>query len=325
MLKNIVPLFVVGIVSLNLFQSLARATDNPCQEAQEILGLSLAPQTKRETDTPSALVVTEVLPLSQAARLGLAKGDTIEQINSWRARDCHSYSRAVQDARSEQKALLLLLTHKGRRQTLAFEPAIWVRKEQERQEKEAVASLQTMLAAPLPSELKGKVGTAGDQALAILREVETTTTGPGKPNAYEEGIAKARTQLRALDQASQGEAEKRVVAGAKVLFDYYLVAQEIRQYKQDFVKEERKDLRKGRGATFQAESIPYFLKSPVPGWIDRYPFLRDSVSETPRTENFLERPGKWDPDRAVALLWQKAKEDTGTFSQWLKGETRAHP
>jgi len=106
------------------------------------------------------------------------------------------------------------------------------------------------------------------------------------------------------------------------LFDYYLAAQEIRQYKQDFVKEERKDLRKGRGMMFQAESIPYFLKSPVPAWIDRYPFLRASVNETPRIENFLEYPGRWDPDKAVALLWQKAKEDTDTFSQWLKGETR---
>jgi hypothetical protein len=320
LLKKALVSLIAGIVSLSLLQPTARAADSPCQEAQEILGLSLAPQTKRETGIPPALVVTEVLPLSQAARLGIAKGDTIEQINSWRARDCQSYGRAVQDARNEQKAILLLLTHKGRRQTLAFEPEIWVRKEQEKQEKEAVASLQTMLAAPLPNELKGKVGTAGDQALAILREVETVTTVTGKPTAYEEGVAKASTQLRALDQASQGEAEKRIIAGAKVLFDYYLAAQAIRQYKQDFVKEERKDLRKGRGATFQAESIPYFLKSPVPGWIDRYPFLRDSVSETPRTENFLERPGKWDPDKAVALLWQKAKEDTGTFSQWLRQE-----
>ena len=51
------------------------------------------------------------------------------------------------------------------------------------------------------------------------------------------------TQLRALDQASHGEAEKRIVAGAKVIFGYYLAVHEIRQYKQDYVEEERKDLR----------------------------------------------------------------------------------
>ena len=318
MRKKIIISLIVGIVSLSLFRPATRAADSLCQEAQEILGLSLSAPTKRESNTSPVLLVTEVLPLSQAARLGIAKGDTIEQINSWRAQDCQSYSRAVQDARSEQKAILLLMTHKGRRQTLAFEPEIWVRKEKEKQEKEAVASLQTMLAAPLPTELKGKVGNVGERALAILHDVETVTLASGKPTAYEEEVVTARAQLRALDQISQGEAEKRVVAGAKVLLDYYLAAQEIRQYKQDFVKEERKDLRKGRGAMFQSASIPYFLKSPVPGWIDRYPFLRVSVNETPRTENFLERPGHWDPDKAVILLWEKAKEETATFARWLK-------
>ena len=170
----------------------------------------------------------------------------------------------------------------------------------------------------MPTELKGKVGNVGDRALAILHDVETVTLASGKPTAYEEEMVTARAQLRALDQTSQSEAEKRVVAGAKVFLDYYLAAQEIRQYKQDFVKEERKDLRKGRGAMFQSTSIPYFLKSPVPGWIDRYPFLRVSVNETPRTENFLERPGHWDPDKAVTLLWEKAKEETATFARWLK-------
>ena len=38
--------------------------------------------------------------------------------------------------------------------------------------------------------------------------------------------------LRVLDQASQGEAEKRVIAGARALLDYYLAAEEIRRYKQ---------------------------------------------------------------------------------------------
>src|SRR4029450_2477168 len=95
--------------------------------------------------------------------------------NSWRAHDCQSYSRAVQDARGEQKAILLLIIRKGRRPTLAFEPEIWVRKEKEKQEKEAVASLQTMLAAPLPTDVKGTVGDVGDRALATLHDVETAT------------------------------------------------------------------------------------------------------------------------------------------------------
>jgi len=298
----------------------AAAAENACQEGQEVLGLSLSPQGKQDPDATPGLLVSDIAPLSQGARIGLAKGDIIEQVNSWRARDCQSYSRAVQDARGEHKAILLLVTRKGRRQTLAFEPEIWVRKEKEQKEKEAVVTLQSMLAAPLPPDVKAKVGNTGDQALAILRDLQTVAAPSDKPNAYEQGLATAKTQMRALDQASQGEAEKRIVAGAKVLLGYYVTAEEIRQYKQDFVSDERKDLRKGRKETFQSPIIPYFLKSPVPGWIDRYPFLRASVSETPRMESILERPGRWDPDQAVQLLWEKAKVETEQFARWLKGE-----
>jgi hypothetical protein len=263
-------------------------------------------------------MVSEIAPLSQGARIGLLKGDVIEQINSWQAQDCQSYSRAVQDARSENKALLLLVLRKGRRQTLAFEPEIWQRREKEQKEKEAVVTLQTMLAKPLPADVKGKVGNTSTQALTILRELATVAVLPGKPQAYEQEVAKAKTQLLALDQTSQGEAEKRVTAGAQVVFGYYLTAQEILQYKQDFVNESRKDLRKGRAATFVSSQVPYFLKSPVPGWINKYPFLSPSVSESPQMVNFLERPGHWDPDQAVLLLWEKAKEETKNFARWLE-------
>jgi hypothetical protein len=303
-----------GISSLNL----AVAADSACQEGQDVLGLGVTPLTKQKTEEASGLVVSDIIPLSQGARLGLQKGDIIEQVNSWRARDCQSYSRAVQDARGEQKAVLLLVSRKGRRQTLAFEPEVWAKKEQEKQEQEAVVTLQSMLSAPLPPDLKTKVGSTGTQALTLLREVETMAVTTGKPNTYEQGVTTTAVQLRALDQASQGEAEKRIVAGAKAIFGYYLAARDIRQYKQAYVEEERKDLRKGRAATFKSSSMPYFLKSPVPGWVDRYPFLRVSVSESPQLDSILERPGRWDPDQAVELLWQKAREETEQFARWLK-------
>jgi hypothetical protein len=290
------------------------AADNPCQEAQEILGLSLSPAAKQEGN---GLVITDIAPLSQGARIGLLKGDVVEQINSWQARDCQSYSHAVQDARSENKAVLLLITRKGKRQVLAFEPELWVRKEEEKKEKEAIVSLQTMLEAPLPADVKGKTDETGAQALASLRALAAVAVPEGKPNEYEKGVTKATIQLLALDQASQGEAEKRVVAGAKVLLGYYLTAQEIRQYKQDFVSDSRKDLRKGRAAMFVSETVPYFLKSPIPAWVDRYPFLQASVKDSPQMVNFLEQPGHWDPDKAVELLWEKAKEETETFAKWL--------
>jgi hypothetical protein len=46
---------------------------------------------------------------------------------------------------------------------------------------------------------------------------------------------------------------------------------------------------------------------------------RASVSESPQMVNFLERPGRWGPDKAVQLLWEKAKKETENFARWLKG------
>lgn len=305
---------IVGALLWMLSMVAVFAAENPCQEAQDILGLSLTPATRQEG---GGLVVTAITPLSQGARIGLLKGDIVEQINSWQARDCQSYSRAVQDARGENKAVLLLIRRKGKRQVLAFEPELWVKKEEEKKEKEAIVSLQTMLEAPLPADVKGKTDVTGAQALANLRALAAVAVPDGKPNAYEKEVTKATIQLLALDQGSQGEAEKRVVAGAKVLLGYYLTAQEIRQYKQEFVSESRKDLRKGRAALFVSAEVPYFLRSPVPGWVDKYPFLHASVKDSPQMANFLEEPGHWDPDKAVELLWAKAKEETESFAKWL--------
>lgn len=244
----------------------------------------------------------------------------LEQINSWQARDYQNYSRAVQDAYRENKAVLLLVKRKGKRQVLVFEPEIWVRKEEEKKEKEAIASLRTMLEAPLPTDVKGKTDKLGAQALTVLRELAAVTVLEGKSNAYEKSMTRATIQLLALDRQSQGEAEKHLVAGAKVLLGYYLTAQEIRQYKQDFVSESRKDLRKRRAVRFVLSEAPYFLKSAVPTWIDRYPILRASVKDSPSRLNFIEQPGHWDPDSAIKLLWEKAKEETDKFSQWLNKE-----
>lgn len=313
MIKRVVCGITVVVVCLSVNAPVLFA-DDLCQEAQDILGLSLSLAAKQEG---GGLVVSEVTPLSLGARLGLLKGDIVEQINSWRARDCQSYSHAVQDARGDNKAILLLIKRKGRRQTLAFEPEIWARKEEEKKEKEAVASLQTMLEAPLPAGVRGKTEATGAQALTVLRELAAVAVLDGQVNAYEKGVTRATIQLLELDQASQGEAEKRVVAGAKVLLGYYLTAQEIRQYKHDFVSESRKDLRKGRAATFVSSDVPYFLKSPVPGWVDKYAFLQAAVKDSPSMLNFLEQPGHWDPDKAVELLWEKAKEETARFAEWL--------
>ncbi|MGH8007024.1 MAG: PDZ domain-containing protein [Candidatus Binatia bacterium] len=300
------------------------AADSPCQEAQEILGLSLKPAVAQEAESARGLVITEVAPFSQGANIGLQAGDIIQQINSWQARDCEGYRRTVRDARKGQKALLMLVTRGGQRQLLSFEPEMWQRQEEKQEAKEAVVALQTMLAVPLPPKVQDQVEQTGPQALAALREVAAVAVLRGRPNAYEQGVVKAQAQLAALDQEGQGDAEKRITAAAKVVLDYYLTAQEIRQYKRNAINKSRNDQLEDPKPLLASTEVPYLLDSPVPGWLDKYPFLRESVSETPRTVSIGgfpgEWPGRWNPDTAVQLLWKKANEETETFARWLGGK-----
>jgi Protein of unknown function (DUF1648) len=58
--------------------------------------------------------------------------------------------------------------------------------------------------------------------------------------------------------ASQSEAEKRVVAGAKVFLDYYLAAQEIRQYNKISSRKNEKIFVKGEGRCFNPHAFHTF-------------------------------------------------------------------
>lgn len=315
---------IVTVVTMSFFFQPSPAAANPCQEAHEYLGLTLHPT--RQEDA-SGLPIAEITQLTPGSRVGLRKGDVLEQVNSWPIQDCKSYRNAVRDAQKKQKAVLLLVARKGKRRPIFFEPEIWQRIEEKKEEKQAVASLQTMLTAPLPEGVQARTGAIGDQALATLRGLETLAVLSGSLPVYEKSVREARNRIRTLNRQSQGEAEKRVVAGARVLFGYYETAQAIRQYKHDYLSSERKDIRQGRAASFRSETVPYFYDSPVTAWVDRYPFLRSSIKDSPDKLgfDFIERPGSWDPDRAVQLLWRQARNETDKFAQWMNGQANARP
>ena len=307
---------IVTAVTMSFFFQPSPAAANPCQEAHEYLGLTLHPTKQEDT---SGLPIAEITQLTPGSRVGLRKGDVLEQVNSWPIQDCKSYRNAVRDAQKKQKAVLLLIARKGKRRPIFFEPEIWQRIEEKKEEKQAVASLQTMLTAPLPEGVQKRTEAIGDQALATLRGLETLAVLSGPLPVYEKGVRDARNRIRSLSRQSQGEAEKRVVAGARVLFRYYETARAIRQYKHDYLSSERKDIRQGRAISFTSEAVPYFYDSPVTAWVDTYPFLRSSIKDSPDKLgfDFIERPGSWDPDRAVQLLWRQARNETDKFAQWM--------
>ena len=247
---------IVVVVALSFFIAPPSAGANPCQEAQEYLGLSLHPTPQ---ENASGLPIAEITQLTPGSRVGLRTGDVLEQVNSWPIQNCKNYRNAVRDARKKQKAVLLLVSRKGKRRPIFFEPEIWQRIEEKKEEKQAVANLQTMLTAPLPERVQAKTAAIGDQALATLRGLETLAVLSRPLPVYEKGVRAARNRIRTLSRQSQGEAEKRVVAGARVLFGYYETARAIRQYKHAHISSERKDIRQGRAAQLYVRDGSLFL------------------------------------------------------------------
>ena len=300
----------------------AAAADDPCRAGQEYLGLSLAPTNQH--DGPG-LPIAEIAQLTAGSKVGLRPGDVLEQVNSWPIRDCENYGRAVRDARQKQKAVLVLISRNGKRRPIFFEPEIWQRVDERKEEKQAVASLTKVLEAPLPAAERGDSAAIGEQALAALRTLETLVDAARPLPMYERGLRDAQRRLRALQRQSRDDVEKRVMAGARVVFGYYETARAIRQYKHDYVGTERKDVRRGRAESYASASVPFFYDSPVTAWMDRYPFLRPSITDTPTKLgfDFVEQPGRWNPDHAVTLLWQRARSETDKFARWVNGQPQA--
>lgn len=300
----------------------AAAADDPCRAGQEYLGLSLAPTNQH--DGPG-LPIAEIAQLTAGSKVGLRPGDVLEQVNSWPIRDCENYGRAVRDARQKQKAVLVLISRNGKRRPIFFEPEIWQRVDERKEEKQAVASLTKVLEAPLPAAERGDSVAVGEQALAALRTLETLVDAARPLPMYERGLRDTRRRLRVLQRQSRDDVEKRVMAGARVVFGYYETARAIRQYKHDYVGTERKDVRRGRAESYASASVPFFYDSPVTAWMDRYPFLRPSITDTPTKLgfDFVEQPGRWNPDHAVTLLWQRARSETDKFARWVNGQPQA--
>ena len=86
---------LVTAVTLSFFFQPSPARANPCQEAQEYLGLTLQPT--KQKDAPG-LPIAEIAQLTPGSRVGLRKGDILEQVNSWPIHNCKSYRNAVRDA-----------------------------------------------------------------------------------------------------------------------------------------------------------------------------------------------------------------------------------
>jgi hypothetical protein len=70
-----------------------------------------------------------------------------------------------------------------------------------------------------------------------------------------------------------------------------------------------------------AGTLPYFSDSKVPDWVAAYPFLADAILEPPHETHAPfpgEASGRWSAERALELLWQRARVASSELATWSR-------
>lgn len=171
--------------------------------------------------------------------------------------------------------------------------------------------------APLPtrSDASAELAAKAVAAAAVLGTVDEAARMAVPVAVYERRIADATNAIAALRIDGEGSAAVRdVVAEA---LGYHGTARDIRRYKAAELTDARVDQR-GAGAV----SLPFFSDSQVPRWIERYPFLSESLQQAPRSTHLLlpgEMAGRWNPDQAVEMLWERAAKTAARLGAWGSG------
>lgn len=195
-----------------------------------------------------------------------------------------------------------------------------------REETRAVTTRPTVGAVPTPivareaalpprAAASTEVASKAVAAAAVLGTVDEAARLTVPLAAYERRLADAKNAVAALNLAGEGSAEVRAVIAEG--FAYHETARDIRRFKAAELKDARVDERGAGGV-----SLPYFSDSDVPRWVERYPFLSESLQQAPRATHLLlpgEVAGRWSPDRAVELLWERAATTTARLGEWAAG------
>ena len=133
---------------------------------------------------------------------------------------------------------------------------------------------------------------------------------------YEQHLEKTEGRIEAFAFGTD-DGSAAVRAAVDAILGYHRTARDIRRTKIAYLNNRERDVRAA------GYSVPYLSDSEVPRWAARYPFLRESLGASPSALGHLgERAGYWDPDRALELLWEHAREDTAKLSDWASATVR---
>jgi hypothetical protein len=274
----------------------------------------------------------------------LQPGDVIRQANARRTHNCRELEAAAADAAARGVLLLLAaeradgvvavaLADKTSPPVVAAPaarsaPAAPVVAPPPAASAPAVAAAPapspTVVATPVPrkevslprrDDASAELTSKAVAAAAVLGTVDEAARMAVPVAAYERRIEDAKNAITALRIEGEGSAAVRDLVAETLA--YHETARDIRRYKAAELLDARVDQR-GAGAV----ELPYFSDSEVPRWIERYPFLSETLQQSPRATRLLlpgEMPGRWNPDQAVELLWERARASAERLGAWGAG------
>ncbi len=317
----------IGFAAWSLLSSTPAWAGQPC-ELPKVFALAVE---QRQLLDGAGLVVVETPTPTAAFRAG----DVIRQANGRRTLRCADLEAVAAEALAKGLVLLLAAERDGRLFAAALtERAVEVAAAPAVEPPEAAApARERPVASPLPPTpiatpvvrrevaLPPRAGASSElaakavAAAAVLATVDDAARLTVPLGAYERRLGDARNAITALRIEGESSAEVRAVVAEA--FGYHETARDIRRYKAEALEHTRVDQ---RGAA--AFSLPYFSDSEVPRWVERYPFLSESLQQAPRSTHLVlpgEMAGRWNPDQAVELLWERARETGARLGAWAGG------
>ena len=250
------------------------------------------------------------LRVEESAAPTLHTGDILVQLNSHHLHTCADLAEALGEARRNQLAPLFLIRRDHAMDVaLIAAPAVLTAPAAE-----AALAQPTPIPPSVPTTPPALSRADADAVRTLLAELVAF----GRDLQARQPLPMAQPwSQRVVRLRQQYDAQQVRGAGVGVvepILGYYETVVEILLYKETATRE-RRDVRARSDVVLE-----YHRDSPVGAWLQRYPFLRASVTREPETVHFItegESNGLWLPDRAVALLLDRAVAEGAALSSTL--------
>jgi hypothetical protein len=234
----------------------------------------------------------------------LRVGDVALQLNGKALRSCDDLTTALDQARKEGLKALFLVRRGG--ETL---PVVV------RMEDLQVASVPPTPPAPPPTDALTPLAEVDSPSAFEVRQALDELARFGHRFEAWLPAAPARSLARQIEELT-GKYHRRMtqvpaLAVIRPILGYYDTVGEILI--------DTAQAREGQAKPLHRSSpiVEYQSNSRVTEWLERYPFLEESVSDAPKKVVFLtsaEIAGHWSPDEAIRLLVQRAIADGEALS-----------